>query len=47
MNITHESWPRTHRLTVDDYHQMGDVGLLLADARLELHIDRAPALTRV
>lgn len=31
-----ESWPRRHRITVDEYHRMGEVGLLAPDARVEL-----------
>jgi Uma2 family endonuclease len=41
-----ESWPRRHRITVDEYHRMGEVGLLAPDARVELIegeiIDMAP-----
>jgi Uma2 family endonuclease len=36
MNIDAESWPRTHRLTVDEYYRMAEVGLLAPDARVEL-----------
>lgn len=46
MGTTMESWPRRHRITVDEYHRMGDVGLLGPDARVELIdgeiIDMAP-----
>ena len=38
--------PRRHRLTVDDYYRMGEVGILAPDARVELIdgeiIDMAP-----
>ena len=41
-----ESWPRRHRITVDEYYRMGEVGLLASDARVELIegeiIDMAP-----
>jgi Uma2 family endonuclease len=41
-----ESWPRRHRITVDEYHRMAEVGLLAPDARVELIegeiIDMAP-----
>ena len=41
-----ESWLRRHRITVDDYHRMAEVGLLAPDARVELVdgeiIDMAP-----
>ena len=41
-----ESWPRRHRITVDDYHRMGEIGVLAPDARVELIegeiIDMAP-----
>ncbi|MET0657457.1 MAG: Uma2 family endonuclease [Steroidobacteraceae bacterium] len=36
MNFAVEQWPRTHRLTVDEYHKMAEVGLLAPDARVEL-----------
>lgn len=46
MGIPMESWPRRHRITVDDYHRMAEVGLLAPDARVELIegeiIDMAP-----
>jgi Uma2 family endonuclease len=31
-----ENWPRRHRLTVDEYYRMAEVGLLAPDARVEL-----------
>jgi Uma2 family endonuclease len=41
-----ESWPRRHRITVDEYHRMAEVGLLAPGARVELIdgeiIDMAP-----
>jgi Uma2 family endonuclease len=41
-----EEWPRRHRLTVDDYYRMAEVGLLAPDARVELIegeiVDMAP-----
>jgi Uma2 family endonuclease len=41
-----ESWPRRHRITVDEYYRMAEVGLLAPDARVELIegeiIDMAP-----
>ncbi len=36
MGTTMETWPRRHRITVDDYHRMAEVGLLAPDARIEL-----------
>jgi Uma2 family endonuclease len=36
MSVTNEPWPRRHRLTVHDYHRMGEVGLLRPDERVEL-----------
>jgi Uma2 family endonuclease len=46
MSSLMESWPRRHRITVDEYHRMAEVGLLAADARVELIegeiIDMAP-----
>jgi Uma2 family endonuclease len=36
MDTLMESWPRRHRITVDEYHRMADVGLLAPDARVEL-----------
>ncbi len=41
-----ESGPRRHRITVEDYHRMAEVGLLAGDARVELIegdiVDMAP-----
>jgi len=41
-----ESWPRKHRITVDEYYRMAEVGLLAPEARVELIegeiIDMAP-----
>ena len=46
MNADFGEWPRPHRLTVDQYHRMAEVGLLSADARVELIegeiVDMAP-----
>jgi Uma2 family endonuclease len=46
MSSLMESWPRRHRITVDEYHRMAEVGLLAPDARVELIegeiIDMAP-----
>lgn len=46
MNLAVEGWPRRHRISVDDYYRMADVGLLAPDARVELIdgeiIDMAP-----
>src|SRR5690606_8927564 len=46
MGTLMESWPRRHRITVDEYHRMGEVGLFAPDARVELIegeiIDMAP-----
>jgi Uma2 family endonuclease len=36
MNSLMESWPRKHRITVDEYYRMAEVGLLAPDARVEL-----------
>jgi Uma2 family endonuclease len=36
MSTFMESWPRRHRITVDEYHRMAEVGLLAPDARVEL-----------
>lgn len=45
-----DEWPRTHRLTVDEYYRMAEVGLLSRDARVELIegeiIDMAPIGSR-
>jgi Uma2 family endonuclease len=46
MSYTATEDPRRHRLTVADYHRMGEVGILAPDARVELIdgeiIDMAP-----
>jgi Uma2 family endonuclease len=46
MGTLMESWPQRHRITVDEYHRMAEVGLLAPDARVELIegeiIDMAP-----
>jgi Uma2 family endonuclease len=46
MNSLMESWPGKHRITVDEYHRMGETGLLAPDVRVELIegeiIDMAP-----
>jgi Uma2 family endonuclease len=46
MSTVMESWPRRHRITVDEYYRMAEVGLLAPDARVELIdgeiIDMAP-----
>jgi Uma2 family endonuclease len=46
MSSLMESWPRRHRITVDEYYRMAEVGLLAPDARVELIegeiIDMAP-----
>jgi Uma2 family endonuclease len=36
MGTLMETWPRRHRITVDEYHRMAEVGLLARDARVEL-----------
>ncbi|HET6630153.1 MAG TPA: Uma2 family endonuclease [Woeseiaceae bacterium] len=36
MGTPMESWPRRHRITVDEYYRMAEVGLLAPDARVEL-----------
>jgi Uma2 family endonuclease len=36
MSSTAEDLVRRHRFTVDDYYRMGEVGILAADARVEL-----------
>jgi Uma2 family endonuclease len=46
MGMRMEVWPRRHRITVDEYHRMAEVGLLAPEARVELIdgeiIDMAP-----
>ena len=50
MNANTDTWPRPHRLTVDEYYRMAEVGLLAHDARVELIegeiIDMAPIGSR-
>jgi Uma2 family endonuclease len=36
MSVANETWPRPHRLTVDDYYRMAEVGVLRPDQRVEL-----------
>jgi Uma2 family endonuclease len=36
MSVAMEDFPRRHRITVDEYHRMGETGLLAPDARVEL-----------
>jgi Uma2 family endonuclease len=36
MSVAMEDWPRRHRITVDEYHRMAEVGVLAPDARVEL-----------
>jgi Uma2 family endonuclease len=36
MSVAMEDFPRRHRITVDEYHHMGQVGLIAPDARVEL-----------
>lgn len=49
MNLT-ENWLPRHRLTVEEYHRMGETGVLAPDARVELIegevIDMAPIGSR-
>jgi Uma2 family endonuclease len=46
MSVASDNWIRRHRITVDEYYRMAEVGLLAADARTELIegeiIDMAP-----
>src|SRR5262245_29849969 len=46
MGMHMESGPQRHRITVNDYHRMGEVGMFPPDARVELIegeiIDMAP-----
>ncbi len=50
MSVAMEDGPRRHRITVDEYHHMAEVGLLAPDARVELIegeiIDRPPIGSR-
>lgn len=36
MGTSMETWPRRHRITVDEYYRMAEVGVLAPDARVEL-----------
>jgi Uma2 family endonuclease len=36
MSSLMETWPRRHRITVDEYYRMAEAGLLAPDARVEL-----------
>jgi Uma2 family endonuclease len=36
MSVAMEERPRRHRITVEEYHRMAEVGLLAPDARVEL-----------
>ena len=46
MGTPMESWPQRHRITVDEYYRMAEIGLLAPDARVELIegeiVDMAP-----
>ena len=50
MSVAMEQGPRRHRITVEEYHRMAEVGLLAPDARVELIdgeiIDMPPIGTR-
>ncbi len=50
VSAVNEAWPRPHRLSVDDYHRMAEVGVLAPDARVELIeggiVDMAPIGSR-
>lgn len=50
MSATTESFPRRHKLTVNEYYRMAEAGLLAQDARVELIqgeiIDMAPIGSR-
>ena len=50
MSVVNETWPRPHRLTVDEYYRMAEVGVLAPDARVELIegdiVDMAPIGSR-
>ena len=46
MSTAMQEWPRRHRITVEQYYRMGDVGLFAPDERVELIdgeiVDMAP-----
>jgi Uma2 family endonuclease len=46
MSTAMQEWPRRHRITVEQFYRMGDVGLFAPDERMELIegeiIDMAP-----
>jgi Uma2 family endonuclease len=46
MSVPMEGWPQRHRITVDEYYRMAEIGVLAPDARVELIegeiIDMAP-----